>query len=236
MSLTVAASAMLMTWNMLAGSPDARWSYDVRVNADTALIASEGFSAYLPEYTTVVPTVADTLPTNGPILAPEGLSINHDPGTSASDTLQQQRQKAISYSDGYYTRLTWHRRLSWAMLPLFAASYVTGDQILKRGSDAPKWARDFHGPAASGSAILFGANTFTGAWNLWEGRAEPTGRVRRITHAALFTAASAGFVYAGTQLASEAQQSQSKRLQHRNVAIASMGVSTASWLLMLIGN
>ena len=52
----------------------------------------------------------------------------------------------------------------------------------------------------------------------------------------LFIAASAGFVYAGTQLADDAEESQDKRLQHRNVAIASMSVSTLSWLIMLIGN
>ena len=55
-------------------------------------------------------------------------------------------------------------------------------------------------------------------------------------HSVLFTSASAGFVYAGTKLANDAEQSQAKRRQHRNVAIGSMGVSTFSWLIMLVGN
>ena len=152
------------------------------------------------------------------------------------DTVRKPRQKAYVYSDAYETRLTIHRRMSWAMLPLFAASYFSGQQILEKNTAAPTWARRIHAPAATGAAILFTANTITGAWNLWEGRHDPNGRTRRIIHSALFTAASAGFVYAGTKLANDAEQSQAKRLEHRNVAIASMGVSTFSWLIMLIGN
>ncbi len=154
----------------------------------------------------------------------------------AADTVRQPRARAFAYSDGYDQRLTWHRRLSWGMLPLFAASYFSGDQLLQKGSSAPDWARTVHGPAATGSAILFSANALTGSLNLWEGRKNPSGRTRRIVHSVLFTSASAGFVYAGTKLANDAEQSQVKRRQHRNVAIGSMGVSTLSWLIMLVGN
>ena len=156
--------------------------------------------------------------------------------TYAADTVRRPRARAFAYSDGYDRRLTWHRRLSWGMLPLFAASYFSGDQLLQKGPSAPEWARRIHGPAATGSAVLFGANALTGSLNLWEGRKNPSGRTRRIVHSMLFTSASAGFVYAGTKLANDAEQSQVKRRQHRNVAIASMGVSTFSWLIMLVGN
>lgn len=171
-----------------------------------------------------------------PVAVRSGLGIADQPRRLPGDTIRQPRAKAIVYSDGYLTRVTWHRRLSYAMLPLFAASYFSGDQILKKGSAAPDWARTVHGPSATGSAVLFSANTFTGAWNLWEGRRDANGRFKRIAHGVAFTVASAGFVYAGTQLAQDAQESRSKRLQHRNVALASMGVSTASWLFMLLGN
>ncbi len=171
------------------------------------------------------------------VALPAGLHLRWVNDTvSPSDTVRKPRQKAFVYSDGYDTRLTIHRRMSWAMLPLFAASYFSGQQILDKNTAAPSWARNIHGPAATGAAILFTANTFTGAWNLWEGRHDPNGRTRRIVHSVLFTAASAGFVYAGTQLANDAEQSRAKRLEHRNVALASMGVSTFSWLIMLIGN
>jgi hypothetical protein len=156
-----------------------------------------------------------------------------------SDTVRKPRRKAFEYSDAYQTRLTIHKWLSWTMLPLFAASYVTGDEMLKAnaaGRTPKSWARTWHGPAASGRAVLLGANAVTGVWNLYDGLGDPNGRKRRIVHSVLFMAASAGFAYAGTQLADDAEQSQQKRIQHRNVAVASMGVSTFSWLLMLIGN
>lgn len=153
---------------------------------------------------------------------------------SGTDTIPRRRPRAYEYSDGYTKRVTLHRRLSYAMLPLFAMSYFSGDQILAKGSDAPQWARSMHRPAATGSALLFGANVFTGSWNLIEGRRDPNGRTRRLLHSALFLGASAGFVYSGTQLANEAEQSAVKRRQHRDVNLVSMGVSTASWLLMLV--
>jgi hypothetical protein len=52
----------------------------------------------------------------------------------------------------------------------------------------------------------------------------------------LFTAASGGFAYAGTKLADDAQENMNARRTHRNVALGSMGLSTMSWLIMLIGN
>jgi hypothetical protein len=158
---------------------------------------------------------------------------------AAQDTVRKARKKAFVYSDGYQTRLTIHKWLSWGMLPLFAASYFTGDELLKAnavGRTPKEWARQYHGPAASATAVLFTANTLTGAWNLVEGIGDPNGRTRRVLHSVLFMLASGGFVYAGTQLANDAEQSQDKRVQHRNVALASMGVSTFSWLIMLIGN
>ena len=101
---------------------------------------------------------ADSLPPAhaATVLQPVGLTM------LAADTVPRVRRKAIVYSDGYATRLRIHKTLSWAMIPLFAASYVSGDQILNKGTDAPSWARNLHGPAATGSAILFGANAVTG--------------------------------------------------------------------------
>ena len=156
------------------------------------------------------------------------------PKVADQDTIRRQRRKAYEYSNGYTLRNTIHRRLSYAMLPLFAMSYLSGDQILAKGSDAPQWAKSMHRPAATGSAVLFTANAVTGGWNLIEGRRDPNGRTKRILHSVLFMGASAAFVYSGTQLANEAERSSEKRRQHRDVNIAAMGVSTASWLLMLV--
>lgn len=153
-----------------------------------------------------------------------------------SDTVPRRRAKAVVYSDAYGKRLMIHKTLSWAMLPLFAVSYVSGDQLIKKGSDAPDWARSIHPVAASSTAVLFGANAITGGWNLWDSRHDANGRTRRYLHSALFLAASGGFAYTGTKLAEDAQERQSQRNVHRNGALISMGVSTVSWLIMLVGN
>jgi hypothetical protein len=171
-------------------------------------------------------------------LAPQPVAVRWQAGvdTTAQDTVPRPRRRAVQYSDGYATRVQLHRALSWGMLPLFALSYLSGDQLISKGGDAPAWARRVHAPAAGATAVLFGANAVTGVWNLWEGRQDPNGRVRRILHSATFLAASGGFTYAGSVLADEARQSPEGRRRHRTVAVSSMALSTASWLVMLVGN
>lgn len=191
------------------------------------------FSSALLTASLLVLAPSDSVPrasARGPVLSPVALA-----SAAPKDTVKRRARKAVTYSDGYTRRVTIHRALGWAMLPLFAASYVSGDQLLSKGNEAPEWAETIHPYAAGGTALLFGANAVTGTWNLWEGRKDPNGRTRRIVHSVLFLAASGGFAYAGS-LADEAEENGEKRRLHRNVALGSMGVSTASWLLMLVGN
>ena len=151
------------------------------------------------------------------------------------DTLRTRRRGGVvEYSGSYNKRLTLHRYLSFAMLPLFAGSFLTGDQIIRKADAAPEWARDWHAPLATATAVVFTANTITGVWNLLESRKDPVGRTKRIVHGILFMVASAGFTYAGTTLAEQAEEDGSKGNLHRTVALSSMGVSVASWALMLL--
>jgi len=243
--LSDAAAAVFALWNAFLPAPSGAIPQEptrterqaaVRPELQTGLPVQQSDSLRADSLQPVADSIGAARPTMT-AARPSGLGYRQPSDTIApADTIRKPRQKAIVYSDAYATRLTIHRRLSWAMLPLFAASYITGDQLIKDPSGAPTWARNLHGPAATGSALLFGANTITGAWNLWDGRHDPNGRTRKIIHSLLFTVASGGFVYAGTQLANDAEQSQAKRRQHRNVALGSIGVSTVSWLIMLIGN
>jgi hypothetical protein len=149
------------------------------------------------------------------------------------DTLRRRRAPLVEYSEMYGTRLTIHRVLSYAMVPLFLGSGYTGFVLRSRKEAAPQWVKDAHGPLAAGTAILFGMNTVTGVWNLLEGRKDPEGRTRRLVHSALFIAAGAGFAYvtaAGDNIRASGRPNQ----WHRNVALGSMGVSLASWILMLV--
>lgn len=149
--------------------------------------------------------------------------------TAPADTVQA---PPIEYSDWYGRRLTIHRWASYATLPLFAFQYAAGDQLYRKSVDAPEWAKRWHGPAATGIAVLFGVNTVTGVWNLWDARKDPEGRKWRTAHAILMLAADAGFTATG-MVAERAERSESARRQHRTIALSSMAVATVSYLMML---
>ena len=159
--------------------------------------------------------------------------------TSTSRALDQdtlpRRRVSVQYSEGYGTRAAIHRRLSYTMLPLFAASYFSGEKLFKEGSTASSFTKYAHRGSATAVTVLFGVNAVTGGINLWQGRHDPAMRKRKILHAVLFTAASAGFSYAGSVLANQAETSLSKRQAHRNLNLFSMGLSGASVLLMTVG-
>ena len=157
------------------------------------------------------------------------------PWTASDDTVPRKKRKLVEYSEWYGRRLMIHKTLSWAMLPLFAVSYYTGDQLAEKGKRGVSGTvRSLHPLAAGGAAAVFGVNTVTGLWNLWDARHDPEGRTRRIIHSVLFLAADAGFAYAGS-LGEDAGENGETRSRHRNIALGSMGVSTLGWLIMLIG-
>lgn len=170
----------------------------------------------------------------GPVApAPVAFATLADPlPVAAADTTPPSRPRAVEYSDAYGTRLTIHRIASYAMLPLFAASYASGSQLMSKGRAAPAWARDIHRPAATGTAALFTLNTVTGGLNLWEARGDPDGRTRRTLHGLLMLAADAGFAATGI-IASDASANSSRRQLHRTVAVSSMGVSLLAYAIML---
>jgi hypothetical protein len=143
------------------------------------------------------------------------------------------RARAVEYSGFYQARLKLHRALSWSMIPLFIGSYATGDQILKHRSNPPKWATTLHKPFAYATGAVFTVNTVTGLWNLWDSRKNPEGQVKRTIHSLLFLAATAGFTYAGTSLAHDANNREDRNHFHKTVAMASMGVSIVSWGMMV---
>ena len=150
------------------------------------------------------------------------------------DTGTRKRARAVQYSEWYGRRVALHKTLSWTMLPLFAASYYSGTQLADKGrAGVSSTVRTLHPFAAGGAAAVFGINTVTGVWNLWESRRDPADRKRRYLHSALFLLADAGFAYAGS-LGEDSGNDGRIRSRHRNIAIGSMGVSTAGWLVMLL--
>jgi hypothetical protein len=153
----------------------------------------------------------------------------------ATDTTKKKRPALVAYSDWYGRRLAIHRTMSWAMIPLFAVSYYTGERLARDGfRNSPRNIRVIHPWAATSATVVFGVNTVTGVWNLWDARHDPEGRKRRIIHSVLFMIADAGFAYAGS-IGQEARDDSAIRSRHRTIALSSMGVSYVSMMLMLLG-
>ncbi len=160
------------------------------------------------------------------------------PATQAS-TVQTttKRPKAVSYSNGYMLRSKIHKYASIATLPLFAAEAVVGQKLYSE-SDSDSW-KSVHSGLAYGIVGLFGANTVTGIWNLWEGRKDPNGRGKRLFHSILMLSASAGFVATAALAPDDDDENRNgspgnRRSTHRNVAIGSMGVAAVGYIYMLL--
>ena len=141
---------------------------------------------------------------------------------------------AFEYSDFYNTRRKIHMIASWATIPMVVGRVLGRTEALRRRAAASR-----PSPLMVLSrlviAALFAVNTVTGVWNLWEGRKDPNGRTRRIVHSVLMLAADAGFVAAASLAPDNDDGSfMTDRSAHRNVAIASMSIATASYLYMLV--
>lgn len=146
------------------------------------------------------------------------------------------RRKAIETSEWYSRRLTIHRYVAYATIPVFGLQYLAGQQLFDKGRDAPGWAKTTHRVGATALAGMFTVNTVTGAWNWWDSRSVSKGQALRTIHALAMLSADAAFTYAGVKLSDEAETSLDKRRQHRTVALSAMGVTVASGVVMKLWN
>jgi hypothetical protein len=149
------------------------------------------------------------------------------------------RVAAVEYSDAYKMRAKIHKYASYAMLPLFGTELLIGQSLYNNGGGGKRGA---HLAVGTGIGVLFGVNTVTGAWNLWEARKDPNGRGRRVAHGLLMMAADAGFfATAATGPGHEGfergqfEGGGGSKSTHRAIAVTSMGLATAGYLIMLFG-
>ena len=175
-----------------------------------------------------------------------------DTGVRATDSVAvslatrdttRRRPRAVEYSDWYARRLLVHRIASYTELPLFAGEWVLGNKLLTekrdayagRGTGIGSGTLAAHQAVAGGLAALFGINTVTGLWNLYDARHDPAGRGRRTLHTALMLAADAGFAAAGISSNGATENGVSQARTHRNIALVSMGVATVGTGIMWFG-
>lgn len=166
--------------------------------------------------------------TAGPVAMPVGVTR-----PAPEDTVRR-RPRAVEVGEWYERRLRLHRYGSYAMYPLFVLEAVAGNQLFDDPRNGATWAKTGHRVGATGLAFVFGLNTVTGLWNLWDSRDVERGRGRRTVHALLMLASDAGFTYAGARLSEQAEQSEEKRREHRNLAYASMGTALTGVAVMIL--
>lgn len=155
-------------------------------------------------------------------------------GRAPADTA---RAQAVEHSNGYYTRLSIHRYASYATVPLFVTEYFLGESLFK-DPEQEGTVRSAHSAVAGGIAVLFGVNTVTGVWNLWDSRHDKDGKTRRYLHSILMLAADGGFAWAGTTApghrGADTPELAAQRRKHRTIALSSMGISLVSYGMMLL--
>jgi hypothetical protein len=144
-------------------------------------------------------------------------------------------QQLFEYSDGYATRLAIHRWSSYAMLPLFVAQVVIGEELLRNGPEAAGWAKHSHKPIAIALGGLFAASTITGALNVMEARRDPAAGARPTLHTALMMLADAGMVWTGISASGAGKPGPGGQVRttHRKTALISMGIASAGFLMMI---
>lgn len=176
----------------------------------------------------------------GACIASLAIGVQPAPAQPAADTIR--RRKAIRYSEAYGVRFRIHQIASYAEIPLFVGEYFLGEKLLRdrrNGSNSGFGDDDddddgnsgAHGAVAAGLGVLFTVNTITGAWNLFDSRKDPAGRTRRWIHTLTMLAADAGFLLTA-RAADDAGESKSAGNRHRNLAIGSMSLATASTVMM----
>ena len=138
-------------------------------------------------------------------------------------THASRRPRAIEYSDAYHTRLKIHQIGAFLMFPLFIGEYVLGEKLLT-STNRSGGLKTAHSAVAAGVGVVFVSNTVTGAWNFWDARKDPNGKLRREIHSAIMLASDIGFLWTAAS-AGGAKKSLQQARHHRAIAIGSISLS-----------
>jgi hypothetical protein len=192
--------------------------------------------AFTPSYASAQDAIqsgeTSTIASSTPIadaIAAEAAKLAADP--------QGARPVAIDYSDAHQTRAKIHKYTSWAALPLMATEFALGEKLYNDPNSINSSSRGVHGAVGAGLIGVFGVQSVTGVWNLVESNQAP-GRTKRLVHGILMLAAEGGFVAAAATAPGHGHNElinfDANKSTHRNIAIVSIGVGTAGYLMMLL--
>ncbi len=153
------------------------------------------------------------------------------------------RTRAVAVSDSYAWKFRAHQIGSYLIIPLFAAQYVMGSELLQQKEDLyvgrrkvaiNPTLRTAHLVTAISVGTVFLANSGTGGMLLYENRNDPHNRALKFAHTATMLLADAGFVATGVMGRRALVQTPAYARRHQHVALASMSVATASAAMMWI--
>ena len=181
----------------------------------------------------------DVVEIDGPLLVtsatPIADAIEAEGAKLAADP-QGARPVAITYTEAHETRAKIHKYSSWATLPLMATEYALGESLYNDPNVLTSKQKGVHGAVGAALIGVFGVQSVTGVWNLVESKQAP-GHTKRMVHGLLMLAAEGGFVASALTAPSTSRSGlpnyDANKATHRNIAIVSMGVGTAGYLLML---
>ena len=147
------------------------------------------------------------------------------------------RPVAIEYSEGHETRARIHKWASWATLPLMGTEYWLGQKLYDDPNSINSSSRGVHGAVGAGLIGLFAVQSVTGIWNLFDQNGAPGG-TKRWVHGLMMLGAEGGFIAAAAMAPGHSRNDlinfDAQRSTHRSVALVSIGVGTAGYLLMLL--
>jgi len=150
---------------------------------------------------------------------------------------QDTRPVAIEYSEAHETRAKIHKWASWATLPVMGTEYWLGQKLYDDPNSLTSSSRGVHGAVGAALIGLFAAQSITGVWNLFDENSAP-GKTKRWVHGLMMLGAEGGFVAAAAMAPGHSRNDlinfDAQRSTHRDVALVSMGVGTAGYLLMLL--
>lgn len=172
--------------------------------------------------------LAQTVPADADAATVAAVATTQDPAQTSAPP-----PRAFEYSDAYRMRAKIHKVSSFATIPLFATEAILGQSLYSETTSAKK---DAHLVVGAAIGALFAVNTVTGVWNLLEARKDPVHRGRRLAHGLMMLGADAGFLAtAALGPGSENGVREGSASAHRAVAFTSIGLATASYLIMLFG-
>jgi hypothetical protein len=228
-TIRVAFAVIFSAFALWSQTTDAdKTTLNVSLAGNPAIVSSQAgdpppaFKLHMPQPNTEIFVVA-------------GNSTSPFPAQTASAPASP-RPKAFNYSNGYFVRQKVHKYASLATLSLFVSEAIVGQKLYDRTTSQSDSLRSAHSALAAGIGVLFGVNSVTGIWNMWEARKDPNGRTKRLVHGMLMLAADAGFV----ATAASAPHRERNGVQnndpstHRAVAFSSLGVATVGYVYMLL--